>query len=79
MTRKELLKETKAKYICDLGYRLIELWKCQWLEMKNKKKDLQHFIATKLRRPFDRVYSASHEQILEGLCKRRSLAVSSAI
>ena len=47
----ELYDETKAntKYIKDQGYRVVELWQCQWLQMKDTNKDLQRFIATKLR------------------------------
>ena len=51
----ELYDETKenTNYIKDQGYRVVELWECEWLKMKNTNKDLQRFIATKLRRPFD--------------------------
>lgn len=65
----ELYDETKANtsYIKDQGYRVIDLWECQWLEMKKTNRDLQRFIAAKLRRPFDRVQSPSQEQILEAV------------
>ncbi|KAL9989107.1 hypothetical protein ACROYT_G003618 [Oculina patagonica] len=62
-------KKANTKYIKDQGYWVVNLWECQWLQMKNTNKDLQRFIATKLGRPFDRVHSPSQEQILEAVMK----------
>ena len=48
----ELLEETRAntEYIRSKGYRVVEMWECEWPQMKRTNRELQRFIATEVRR-----------------------------
>ena len=62
----ELLEETRAntEYIKEQGYRVVEMWECQWRDMKKTNRELQRFIATEVRRSLDQVKIMSPERIL---------------
>ena len=62
----ELLEETQknSTYIRKQGYNLVECWGCEWRVTKKTNKELQRFIATRLRRPLDKMKTMSMENIL---------------
>jgi hypothetical protein len=62
----ELLEETQknSTYIRKQGYDLVECWECAWRATKKTNKELQRFIATRLRRPLDEMKTMSMENIL---------------
>ena len=62
----ELLEETRAdtKYMRSKGYRVVEMWECEWRRMKRTNRELQRFIATELRRTLDTIKIMSPERIL---------------
>ena len=53
----ELRQETKAntQFIHSKGYNVVEMWECQWREMKKTNRDLQRFIAMDVTRTLDHV------------------------
>ena len=63
---KELLEETEknSSYIHKQGFNLVECWECEWRDMKRTNKDLQRFIATRPRRPLDKVKTMTLQTIL---------------
>ena len=71
---KELLEETEknSSYIHKQGFNLVECWECEWRDMKRANKDLQRFIATRLRRPLDKVKTMTLQTIL-GAVKNETL------
>ena len=66
---KELLEETRrnSAYIRSQGYTLVECWECEWQTEKATNKDLQRFIATRLRRPLDKVKTMTLQSILSAV------------
>ena len=66
---KELLEEPEknSAYICKQGFNLVEGWECEWQEMKKTNKELQRFIATRLRRPLDKVKTMTLQTILDAV------------
>ena len=62
----ELFEETSAnsEYIRSKGYNLVEMWECEWIQMKKTNCELRRFIATKVRRILDTVKIMSPERIL---------------
>ena len=64
---KELRDETaeKTTYLRGLGYKVVELWECEWQHMKAQDKDLQRFIATRFRRRLDKKQSMTQDEILD--------------
>ena len=62
----ELLEETRAntEYIWSKGYRVVEMWECEWRRMKRTNRELQRFIATEVRRTLDTIKIMSPERIL---------------
>ena len=71
----ELFEETKknSAYIRKQGFNLVECWECEWREMKKMNKDLQQFIATRLRRPLDKVKTMSSLQTILDAVKNEKL------
>ena len=69
----ELLEETRAntEYIRSKGYRVIELYECEWRQLKRTNRELQSFIATEVRRTLDRVQIMSTERILSEVRNER--------
>ena len=65
----ELRDETarNTAYLRRLGYTVVELWECQWQQMKAENKDLQCFIATHFRRRLDRRRHMTQAQILDAV------------
>ena len=51
----ELFEETRdnTEYIRSKGYRVVEMWECEWRQMKRTNRELQRFIATEVRRTLD--------------------------
>ena len=66
---KDLLEETRrnSAYIRQQGFNLVECWECEWREMKKTNKGLQRFIATRLRRPLDKVKTMTLRTILDAV------------
>ena len=62
----ELLEETRAntEYIRSKGYRVVEMWECEWRRMKRTNRELQRFIATEVRRTLDTIKIMSPVRIL---------------
>ena len=62
----ELLEETRAntEYICSKGYRVVEMWVCEWWPLERSNRELQHVIAMKVRRTLDTIKIMSSERIL---------------
>ena len=52
-----LLEETRAntQYIRSKGYRVVEVWDCDWPQLKRTSHELQRFITTEVRRTLDKV------------------------
>ena len=71
---KELLEETEKnnEYIRKQGFNLVECWACEWRELKKTNRELQRFIATRLRRPLDKVKTMTLHTIL-GAVKNEKL------
>ena len=69
----ELLEETRAntEYIRSKGYRVVEMWECEWRRMKRTNRELQRFIATEVRRTLDKVKIMSVERILSEVRNER--------
>ena len=43
---------------------MVEMWECEWREMKKTNRELQRFIATEVKRKLDQVKTMSAERIL---------------
>ena len=69
----ELLEETRAntEYIRSKGYRVVELYECEWRQLKRTNRELQKFIATEVRRTLDKVEVMSTERILSEVRNER--------
>ena len=69
----ELLEETRAntEYIRSKGYRVVELYECEWRQLKRTNRKLQRFIATEVRRTLDKVEVMSTERILSEVRNER--------
>ena len=69
----ELLEETRAntEYIRSKGYRVVELYECEWRQLKRTNRELQRFIATEVRRTLDKVEVMSTERILSEVRNER--------
>ena len=55
--------ENNTKYIRDMGYKVVELWECEWQAMKAEDRALQEFVATNFRRPLDRKGKMTEDQV----------------
>ncbi|CAH3118846.1 unnamed protein product [Porites lobata] len=64
----ELLEETRAntEYIRNKGYRVVEMWECEWRRMKKTNPELQRFIATE-------VGNSSHGKTITNQLKHRNV------
>ena len=69
----ELLEETRAntEYIKSKGCRVVEMWECEWRDMKKTNRELQCFIATEVRRTLDKVKIKSPVRILSEVRNER--------
>ena len=69
----ELLEETRAntEYIKSKGCRVVEMWECEWRDMKKTNRELQCFIATEVRRTLDEVKIMSPARILSEVRNER--------
>ena len=69
----EIRKETRANigYIRSKGSYVVERWECQWRDMKKTNRQLQHLIATEVRRSLDQVKIMSPERILSEVRNER--------
>ena len=69
----EIREETRAntEYIRSKGYNVVEMYECQWREMKKTNPELQRFIATEVRRTLDKVKIMSTERILSEVRNER--------
>ena len=54
-------------YIRKQGFNLVECWECEWRDMNKTNKDLQQFIATRLRRPLDKMKTMTMQTILNAV------------
>ena len=69
----EIREETRAntEYIRSKGYNVVEMYECQWREMKKTNRELQRFIATEVRRTLDTIKIMSPERILSEVRNER--------
>ncbi|CAH3180046.1 unnamed protein product, partial [Porites lobata] len=69
----EIREETRAntEYIRSKGYNVVEMYECQWREMKRTNRELRRFIATEVRRTLDKVKIMSPERILSEVRNER--------
>ena len=69
----ELLEQTRAntEYIRSKGYRVVEMWECDWRLLKKTNRELQRSITTEVRRTLDKVKIMSTEQILSEVRNER--------
>ena len=69
----ELLEETRANTECirRKGYRVVELYECEWRQLKGTNRELQSFIATEVRRTLDRVQIMTPQRILSEVRNER--------
>ena len=69
----EIREETRAnkEYIHSKGCRVVEMWECEWREMKKTDRELQRFIATEVRRLLDQVKVMSPERLLSEVRNER--------
>ena len=69
----ELLEETRAntEYIKSKGCGVVEMWECEWRDMKKTNRELQCFIATEVRRTLDKVKIMSPARILSEVRNER--------
>ena len=69
----ELLEETRAntEYIKSKGYNVVEMWECEWREMKKTNRELQLFIPTEVKRKLDQVKTMSPKRILSEVQNER--------
>ncbi|CAH3039910.1 unnamed protein product, partial [Porites evermanni] len=74
----ELLEETRAntEYIRSKGYRVVEMWECDWRQMKRTNQELQRFIATEVRRTLDTIKIMSRGLILSEVRNGRLFGLS---
>ena len=63
---RELHEETvkNNNYLRQLGYTVVEMYECEWREMKAKNKSLQQFIGTYFRRRLDKKSTMTEAEIL---------------
>ena len=64
----EIREETRAntEYIKSKGCRVVEMWECEWRDMKKTNRELQRSIATEVRRTLDKVKIESRANIERG-------------
>ena len=62
----ELREETRAntEYIRSKGYNVVEMWECEWRQIKKNNRELQRFIASEVRRTLDTDKIVIAERIL---------------
>ncbi len=71
--RKKSMKDLRAEtaqttaYLRGLGYKVVEMWECNWLEKKAHDKNIQSFIATRFRRDMDKKKHMTQDEILEAV------------
>ena len=58
--------EKNSNYICKCGYSLVEIWECQWKEMKKQNPKLRQFLR-RFRRPLDYKQKMTEAQVLEAV------------
>ena len=58
--------EMNSQYIQQCGYQLVEMWECEWKQMKNQNPDLRHFLR-RFRRTLDYKQTMTQEQVLEAV------------
>ena len=52
------------EYIRSKGYNVVEMWECEWRQIKKNNRELQRFIASEVRRTLDTDKIVSAERIL---------------
>ena len=69
----ELLEETRAntEYICSKGYRVVEMWVCEWWPLKRSNRELQHVIAMEVHRTLDTTKIMSLQRTLSEVRNER--------
>ena len=70
----ELREETRAntEYIRSKGYNVLEMWECEWWQMKRTNRQLQRFIASEVCRTLDTIKIMTPERILSEVQHERS-------
>ena len=58
--------EKNSNYIQKCGYSLVEIWECQWKQMKMQNPELRQFLR-RFRRPLDYKWKMTEAQVLEAV------------
>jgi hypothetical protein len=68
-TMDELRQDTSdtTAYLREQGYRVVELWECQWNAMKKQNADLRTFITGQCRQPMDKVLTLTDNEVLQAI------------
>ena len=76
-----LSSEKKLKQIQneDQGYKLVEIYECQWLRMTRIELAVHQFLVTKFQRPLDHCQTLNEKQVLFALEKSPCLELWSVI
>ena len=61
--------EANAKYIEDQGYKLLQIWECQWLKLTRTNLAIHQFLESKFHRSLDSYATVSQKQILSAITK----------
>lgn len=62
----ELRAETEAnsRYIVDQGYKLVQIYECEWLRMKRTNLAVHQFLTSKYNRYMDNYWNPNQKQIM---------------
>ncbi len=68
-TMAQLREETKEKteYVRQCGFKLVEMWECDWQKVKHQNPELKEFIATTQRNPTTHKRTMTQEEVLEAV------------
>lgn len=73
----ELREETRAntEYIENEGYTVIEMWECQFRQLKKTNPLLRRFLYSEFKRPLDHCWALNEQQILESVVNEKLFGV----
>ena len=63
--------EPTPSIFTEKGYNVVEMWECEWRQMKKTNRELQRFIAKQVRRTLDTVKIMSEERMLSEVRHKR--------
>ena len=62
-----LSSDRNSNYIKDKGYKLVEMYECEWLRLTRTKLHVYEFLCNKLQRPLDRYVTLNEKIILSAI------------